>query len=93
MITAACYIIIAYQVGLRRFFHRHYVEWNKRGMTLRVNSFWGLNLSFSDVKNVVFSEDSYTLNMYGGSTKNIDLAGIEQQSKERLLTLLNTNIR
>lgn len=92
-ITAACYLLIAYQLGLRKLFYRHYVEWNKRGITVRVNSLWGLNFSFSDVKNVTFSEDSCTLQMYGGSTKKIDVTGIESHSKDRLLTLLNMNIR
>jgi hypothetical protein len=92
LVTVACSLGLAFH-GLRQFFYRNYVQWNKRGINIRVNNFWGLNFSFSDVKHVNFAEDRYTLQMYGGRTKNIDLSGIEQKSKEQLLQLLKVNIQ
>lgn len=84
--TAFCYLIFTLYY-IQPFLHRNYVMWNKRGMTLRVNDFWGFNFSFSEVNRVFYAEDEYTLDL-GGKRKTINLEGIDQGSKEKLLTIL-----
>lgn len=71
----------------RIFYFRNIVQWNKRGMTVRVNDFWGFNFSFSEVNRVFYAEDEYTLDL-GGKRKTINLEGVDQESKEKLLTIL-----
>ena len=34
----------------RMFFYKNYVQWNKRGLFLRINSFWGKTISFEDIR-------------------------------------------
>lgn len=87
-VNAACFLTLAIY-HLRPFMHRNYVQWNKRGITIRVNSLLGTNFSFENVKNIVYAEDRYTVYTYsGGRPKVIDLEGIEPGSKERLLGVL-----
>ena len=80
--------------GIRPFFYNHYVQWNKAGITIRVNSFFGINVSFSEVQNITYAEDQYTIYTFSGkSPKVVNLEGVEQESKERLLGVLRQYVR
>lgn len=75
--------------GLRPFFHKHHVQWNKRGITIRVNSFLGTNFSFDNIRNIVYAEDTYTVYTHSGRRPSvINLEGVDQKSKEGLLHIL-----
>lgn len=74
--------------GLRPFYYRNYVQWNKRGMTLRVNNFWGCNFSFANVEKILCQESEYTVVLRTGKRKVINLTGIETGSKTKLLQVL-----
>gem|GEM_PF-2504218 len=88
----ASYLIV-FSHSFRPFFYRNHVQWNKRSITIRVNSFLGTNFGFSDVKTIDYSEDVYTVYTYNGrSPKIINLKGIEQGSKERLLEVLRAHV-
>jgi hypothetical protein len=92
-LTLASYLIVFFH-SFRPFFYRNHVQWNKRGITIRVNSFWGANFGFGEVKSVEYSEDVYTVYRYNDrSPKVINLEGIEQDSKEQLLRILREYTR
>ena len=92
-INLVCFLIITTH-NLRPFYYRNYVQWNKRGISIRVNSFWGFNFSFADVKRIEYAGDRYTVYKYsnGWKPKVINLKGIEQESKERLLEILRSHV-
>lgn len=80
--------------GVRQFTHKHYVQWNKRGITIRVNSFLGVNFSFSEVRNITYGEDAITIYKFDGKyPKTINLKEVEEESKDRLQGLLRQYIR
>jgi hypothetical protein len=60
--------------GLQPFFYRHQVQWNKGGINIRVNKFGGNNFSFSDIKQLHYAPDAYTVETDSGK-KNIKLEG------------------
>ena len=93
LITAVCYLGLALN-HLYPFFYRNHVQWNKGGIVIRVNSFWGFNFSFADVKRIEYAEDRYTVYKYsnGWKPKVINLKGIDQESKERLLEILRHHV-
>lgn len=92
-ITAASHLVPLLFFS-RPFFYRNHVQWNKRGIAIRVNSFWGHNFGFGDVKSIEYSEDTYTVYRYNDrSPKVINLEGIEQGSKEQLLQILRKYTR
>lgn len=91
LITAVCYLVIAYEVGVRQFFYRNHVQWNKRGINIRVNEFWGKNFSFSRIRKVLYAEDEYTVITSVGSRKTINLQGIDTESKSKLLNILRSH--
>lgn len=92
-ITAICYLGLALK-NIYPFFYRNHVQWNKRGIMIRVNSFWGTNFSFDEVRRIEYTEDRYTVYKYGNGwkPKMINLEGIEQESKERLLQILRSHV-
>ncbi len=77
--------------SLRQFTHKHYVQWNKRGITIRVNSLFGINFGFADVKDIVYSNNAYTVYLRSKRSRTINLEGVEQESKERLLGILQSH--
>ncbi|TXF90406.1 hypothetical protein FUA23_06340 [Neolewinella aurantiaca] len=86
--------LLAFSVHVRPFLYRNYVEWNKRGIVIRVNSFFGVNFSFADVKSIDYSDDAYRIYTHkGGSPKTIQLAGIEAGSRNRLKEVLQQYVR
>lgn len=91
LITAVCYLVIAYEVGLRQFFYRNHVQWNKRGINIRINEFWGKSFSFSGIREIVYAEDEYTVITAIGSRKTINLQGIDTESKSKLLNILRSH--
>ena len=92
-LTAACYLVFPFYY-LSTFLYRNLVYWNKLGITIRVNSFWGISFSFADVKRIEYAEDRYTVYKHsnGWKPKVINLEGIDQESKERLLEILRSHV-
>lgn len=91
LITAVCYLIIAYHLAFRQFLYRNHVQWNKRGMNIRVNEFWAKSFSFSRIREVIYAENEYTVVTALGSRKTINLEGIDGESKSKLLNILRTH--
>lgn len=92
-ITTTLLMASMYNV-FRYVYYRNYVEWTKRWVFLRVNSFWGVYFSFSGVERVDFSGDRYTIHRQNyKSPEVINLEGIDQESKERLMEILQQYVR
>lgn len=91
LITALSYLVLTFQLGARQFFYRNYVQWNKRGINIRVNDFWGKNFPFHNIRDIIYAEEEFTIITVIGSRKTIDLAGIDGVSKSKLLAILRTH--
>lgn len=72
----------------RPFFFKHYVQWNKVGVTIRINSFWGKNISFKNIRQFDLLEDQLEITKKSGQRVVIDLRGIEPADGEELARII-----
>jgi hypothetical protein len=91
LITVVCWLLIVIK-NLKLYFSPNSVKWGKRGITIRINSFLGISFNYDDVKDIVYSEDAYTVYLRSRNPKTINLEGVEQDSKEKLLRILREYI-
>ena len=74
----------------RAFWGRNVVQWNKKGMTARVNNFWGLQIDFAKISKLTFEETNIIITYMSGEKKIIDLNKIDINSKKRLEEILKS---
>lgn len=69
----------------RLFWHKNYVQWNKIGINIKINSFLGKSLRFDEIKSVNLEGSNFKINPYGGK-RNIefDLSKIEPRDRQLL---------
>lgn len=92
-ITAKAASLLLLLHGIYPFFYRNHVQWNKAGIALRVNNFWGHRFSFKNVINIVYAADAYTVYLHSGSSaKVINLEGIDMESRVRLQEILQAHV-
>lgn len=81
----------------RMFWFKNYVQYNKLGMTIKLNSFIGKTITFEAVKNVVINEQENQLVIDMGREKiyKINTLGIADEDVFKLLDLIkiNSNIK
>lgn len=75
----------------RAFWGKNVVQWNKKGMTARVNNFWGLRIHFSEISKLIFEENNISITYMSGKKKFINLNKIDINSKKRLEEILKSN--
>ena len=75
----------------RAFWGRNVVQWNKKGMTARVNNFWGLTIDFAKISKLSFEENNITITYISGEKKVINLNKIDVKSKKRLQEIFESN--
>lgn len=90
LLLGICALIVSVSL-LQPFFYRNHVQWNKRGINIRINEFWGKNYSFDNIKLVNYKEDQYTIITDSGKSGIINLEGIDGESKSRLLNILQSH--
>ncbi|GIM61433.1 hypothetical protein [Capnocytophaga canis] len=70
---------------LTPFLYRNSVEWNKRGITLKLNTLvFSRTFSFEDIKSVEFLEKELRVTRHDDVVRRLDLTGITPESIERL---------
>jgi hypothetical protein len=55
------------------FWFKNYVQWNKKGLMLRINHFWGKSISFEDIETSRLENDVLTIYKKDGVSYNFDL--------------------
>ena len=75
----------------RAIWGRNVVQWNKKGMTARVNNFWGLTIDFAKISKLSFEENNITITYVSGEKKVINLNKIDVKSKKRLQEIFESN--
>lgn len=75
----------------RAFWGKNVIQWNKKGMTARVNNFWGITIDFAKISKLIFEENKITITYMSGEKKVINLNKIDINSKKRLAEILNSN--
>lgn len=73
----------------RMFWYRNYVQWNKRGGNIKINSFFGHSFRFSEIKSVALLEDQLTIAFVGGKQPlTFDLSKVEAEDRELMKDIL-----
>lgn len=83
--VAGFLIIMIY--NSRMFWYKNYVEWNGKGVHIRIKSFFGKSVRFEDVSSVSLDGPMLAIAKTDGGRLLIDLTGIEQPDMQKLLGL------
>ena len=87
-ITAGCYLTMAVY-NIRPFLYRNYVQWNRGGVLVRINSLWGNNFSFDNIRDVEYTGDTCLVHVHSLRDPTIiNLAGIDRASRERFVAIM-----
>ena len=73
----------------RMFWFKNYVQWNKKGVVIRIKQFWGKSLSFKDIKSSKLEGNMLTIYKYDGITYDFDLRDIDVNDSKRLNDIIN----
>lgn len=73
----------------RMFWYRNYVQWNKKGITIRIKPFWGKSISFGDIKNSRLENNVLTVFKKDGGSYNFDLKNVDVNDSKKLNDLIN----
>ena len=75
----------------RMFWFKNYVQWNKRGIVIKIDSWFGFgeSLKFNDIKSINFEETTIELTLFGGRRKRIiNVSHIVLADRQQLQQLL-----
>lgn len=73
------------------FWYKNYVQWNKKGINIKVNSFLGKSLSFDQVKTTELNEKTLTITKDNGKIIMIDLNEIAESDSQKLNEIIIKN--
>jgi uncharacterized RDD family membrane protein YckC len=75
----------------RMFWFKNYIQWNKKGAILRINSFLGKSLSFDKIKKTELKENKLIITKNGGEIVTFDLNEIAENDTKKLNKIIVKN--
>ena len=75
----------------RLFWHKNTVQWNDKGIVIRIKSFLGKSLQFDEIKATELNGRILTLTKYNGKTITIDLNDFAESDTQRLNEIMVKN--
>ncbi|WP_434979097.1 hypothetical protein [Daejeonia sp. YH14] len=72
------------------FWYKYFVQWNKKGIIIKINDFWGKNLKFNEISNFDLKQNRLTIIKLDGKKEVFNLENIEQESVNKLMNILKT---
>ncbi|MCB4800294.1 hypothetical protein [Neotamlana laminarinivorans] len=75
----------------RMFWYKNYVQWNKKGANIRVNSFLGKSLNFEQIKTTELNEKTLIITKTNGNKITFDLNEIEDSDSQKLNEIIIKN--
>ena len=78
---------------IKNLFYKNYVEWNRKGMIIKINQWLGKNIVFDHIVSAKFASDSLQIKNYSGKVLNFSLKNIEPESVLNLKQILKHNTR
>ena len=75
----------------KMFWYKNYVQWNKKGANIRVNSFWGKSLSFDQIKTTELNKKTLTITKNNGNKITLDLNEIAESDSQKLNEIIIKN--
>lgn len=75
----------------RMFWYKNYVQWNKKGAVIGVNSFVGKSLNFNQIQRTELNDEKLKITKTDGKTVMIDLNEIEESDTQKLKEIIIKN--
>jgi len=73
----------------RMFWFKNYVQWNKKGLVIRIKHFWGTSISFEDIETSLLENDVLTIYKKNGVSYNFDLKNVDENDSKKLNVIIN----
>lgn len=73
------------------FWYKNYVQWNKKGAVIGVNSFVGKSLNFNQIQRTELNDEKLKITKTDGKTVMIDLNEIEESDTQKLKEIIIKN--
>jgi len=83
--------LIVFAISSQMFWYQNYVQWNKRGILIRIKSFFGKNLKFKEIKSSELNDKKLIITETYGNKIEIDLSHIIESDIEKLIDIINKN--
>lgn len=73
---------------LKMFWYRNYVNWNTKGINIRINSVLGKSLAFDRIKSIEIADKRITITKKDEEILLLNLVEFKDDDVERLYTIL-----
>ena len=75
----------------KMFWYKNYVQWNKKGAVIRINSWSGKSFSFNQIKKAELIEKKLIITKDNGNTVTFDLNEIAESDTQKLNEIILKN--
>ena len=75
----------------KMFWYKNYVQWNKKGAVIRINSFSAKSLSFEKIKKTELNDNKLIVTKTNGNKITFDLNEIVESDKQKLNEIIIKN--
>lgn len=75
----------------KMFWYKNYVQWNKKGAVIRINSWSGKSFSFNQIKKAELIEKKLIITKDNGNTVRFDLNEIAESDTQKLNEIILKN--
>ncbi len=75
----------------RMFWYKNYVQWNKKGATIRINSILGKSIMFDNIKGAELDEKKLIITQKNGKKFMFDLNEIAESDTQKLNEIIVKN--
>ena len=73
------------------FWYRNYVQWNKKGAAIKINSWTGKSLSFDQIRTTELKEKNLIITKKNGNKITFDLNEIAESDTQKLNEIIVKN--
>ncbi|CAM1368759.1 hypothetical protein [Tenacibaculum xiamenense] len=74
------------------FWYKNAVQYNKVGMVIKIQSFWGKSLSYHQLKDVVYTDNEFVIIRHENDNLIYDVSSIQKKDVAKLYNILKDKI-
>ncbi len=83
--------LIVFGFSTQMFWYQNFVQWNNRGILIRIKSFFGKNIKFKEIKSSELNDKKLIITETYGNKIEFDLSHIIESDVEKLMDIINKN--
>lgn len=76
---------------IKLFWYRNTVQWNKKGIVIRIKSVLGKTLRFDEIKATEFNDNTLTISKTDGEKLVFDMAGFSEADTHKLNEIVTSH--